>query len=249
MADNISFGYRNVSQIEKKRLVREQFDPIARTYDIADAVLSAGLDSLWRRKSIRLLGLRPGARILDVCGGTAELALLALRRSAPGGCAVVYDFNRPMLVQGRRRGSRKQSGGCLLFVQGDAEELSFPGDSFDVVTMGLGLRNLARPEQGLAEIYRVLRPAGTFMIFEFSLPVNRSLLRLYHLYSFKIMPGIARLICGTAEPFRYLAESIRVFPSPESIALMLVQIGFSSVRFVRFGNGLAVAYFGCKPPR
>ncbi|MGA2404876.1 MAG: class I SAM-dependent methyltransferase [Syntrophobacteraceae bacterium] len=248
MADTVSFGYRKISPVEKKRLVREQFDPLARTYDLADAVLSAGLDSLWRRRAIHLLGLRAGARVLDVCGGTAELALLALRKSGPGGCAVVYDFNRAMMEQGRSRGCKRQSGGCLLFVQGDAEELSFAGNAFDAVTVGFGLRNLANPEQGLAEMYRVLRPGGALMILEFSLPVDSMLRHLYHFYSFKIMPRIARLICGTAEPFRYLAESIRVFPSPEEIAGLMIQSGFSKIRFMRFANGLAVTYFGCKPP-
>ncbi len=247
MADTVSFGYRNVSPVEKKRLVREQFNQIARTYDLADSVLSMGLDSLWRSRAVRVLGLRTGARILDACGGTGELALLALQASQPGGRAVVYDFNRPMMEQGRKRGSGQHSIGSLLFVQGDAEEMSFRENAFDAVTVGLGLRNLVNPDRGLAEMYRVLRPGGVLMIFEFSLPVNGRLRRLYHFYSYKIMPRIARLICGTAEPFRYLAESISVFPPPEEVAGLMIESGFSKVRFVRFANGLAVTYLGYKP--
>lgn len=248
MADTVSFGYRRVSPSDKKRLVREHFDPIAGTYNLADVILSGGLDSLWRRRAVGLLGLRRGDRVLDVCGGTAGLALLALRKSGADGCAVVYDFSRAMLEEGRKRGRGECHHAGLWYVQGDAEHLSFAGNAFDAVTLGFGLRNLASPEQGLAEIHRVLRPGGRLMVLEFSLPVNGRLRRLYHLYSFIVMPLVARLVCGTAEPFRYLAESIRVFPSPEKIADLMAQSGFSDVRFLRFANGLAVAYFGRKPP-
>lgn len=248
MTDTVSFGFRRVSPGDKKRLVQEHFNPIASTYNLADVVLSGGLDLLWRRRAVRLLGLRRGDRVLDVCGGTAGLALLALRKSGSDGCAVVYDFNRAMMEAGRKRGGREHCSSRLWYVQGDAEQLSFPANAFDAVTLGFGLRNLASPEQGLAEIHRVLRPGGVLMILEFSLPVNRRLRRLYHFYSFRVMPQVAKLVCGTAEPFRYLAESIRVFPSPEEIAGLMIQSGFFDVRFLRFANGLAVAYFGCKPP-
>jgi demethylmenaquinone methyltransferase / 2-methoxy-6-polyprenyl-1,4-benzoquinol methylase len=246
MTDWVSFGYAKIGSRDKKRLVRDHFDLIANTYDLADAVISVGLDSLWRRKSIHLLDIRPGDRVLDVCGGTARLAIPALQRSQPDGVVIVYDFNKAMLEEGRRRASKKNIEGSLLFVQGDAEELSFPGEVLDAVTVGFGLRNLVYPEQGLMEIHRVLRPGGVLLILEFSLPVNDWLRRLYHLYSFAVMPRIARLICGTTLPFRYLAESIRMFMSPEEIAGLLEQTGFSDVEFVRFANGLAVACFGRK---
>lgn len=249
MAKTVSFGYRTISPEDKKRLVREQFDPIASTYDLADAVLSGGLDSWWRRKAICLLGLRRGDRVLDVCGGTARLALLALRRTGSDGRAVVYDFNRAMMEQGKNGGHNSRTEGRLLFVQGDGEELSFSGNAFDAVTVGFGLRNLVSAERGLAEMHRVLRPGGALMILEFSLPVNLGLRRLYHFYSFTMMPRLANMVCGTAAPFRYLAESIRVFPPPEEIATLLARSGFLDVRFVRLTNGLAVAYFGRKPLR
>ncbi|MEN6310706.1 MAG: class I SAM-dependent methyltransferase, partial [Acidobacteriota bacterium] len=194
-SDKVPFGYRQVTSAEKKRLVREQFDPIAPTYDLADTLLSFGRDSRWRKTAIDLLGLEPGGLVLDACGGTAALARLAARRVGPSGQVVVCDFNRPMMDAGLKK-IRSDSGtaahadsgsgsvsamaaaaadaetdrGRILFVQGDAEQLSFPDATFDAVTIGFGLRNLVHPERGLAEFLRVLKPGGKLMVLEFSLP-------------------------------------------------------------------------------
>jgi demethylmenaquinone methyltransferase/2-methoxy-6-polyprenyl-1,4-benzoquinol methylase len=245
--DRVPFGYRRVTTAEKKRLVQEQFDPIARTYDLADALLSFGLDSLWRRKAVRLLDLRPGDRLLDACGGTAGLARLAARRIGPSGRVIVYDFNRRMMETGKRKLGTDDDAGPISFVQGDAEDLGLPDGAFDAVTISFGIRNLAHPDRGLDEFSRVLRPGGRLMILEFSLPVNPVLRVLYHLYSFYWMPFAGRLICGTGASFRYLAESIRVFPSPDNMAVLIRRAGFTDVRFLRLTNGIAVAYFGTKP--
>ena len=153
----IGFGRRAVAPEEKKRLVRDLFEPIAATYDRADTILSAGLDARWRRKAIALLGLRAGQRVLDVCGGTAGLAVLAARDTAPGGFALVYDFSEAMMTVGRARIRRGRRRARVLFVRGDAEALGFPSGAFDAVTIGFGLRNLALPERGLREMHRVLR--------------------------------------------------------------------------------------------
>jgi demethylmenaquinone methyltransferase/2-methoxy-6-polyprenyl-1,4-benzoquinol methylase len=246
-ADNVSFGYRHVTSTEKKRLVQEQFEPIASTYDLADTLLSFGFDSRWRKNALRLSGLRTGDVVLDACGGTAGLARLAARQVGPKGRVLVYDLNRPMIETGRKRTAADAGPSVISFVQGDAELLSFPDRTFDAVTVGFGLRNLVQPEKGLEEFLRVLKPGGKLMILEFSLPTNRLLRDLYHFYSFYWMPFAGRLICGTGTSFRYLAESIRVFPTPDELAKRMRHSGFSDVRFERLSNGIAVAYLGVRP--
>lgn len=240
--EDVSFGYRRVSAAEKRRLVGGQFDPIARRYDLADAVLSFGLHFHWKRWGIERLALKKGEYVLDVCGGTGDIALLAAARVAPSGHAFIYDFNRPMMRAGRAKVKRSRFAGCVTFVEGDAERLSFPRASFDAVTVGFGIRNLVHLDQGLREMHRVLRPEGRLMILEFSLPVHGWLRRLYDVYSFTVMPLGARIVCGTAEPFRYLAESIRVFDPPERVIGRLENAGFSDIRFQPLTGGIAGVY-------
>jgi demethylmenaquinone methyltransferase / 2-methoxy-6-polyprenyl-1,4-benzoquinol methylase len=245
--DKVSFGYRTVGSNEKKRLVHDQFTPIAGTYDRADAVLSLGLHFLWKRATVRRLGLGPGEGVLDVCGGTADLALRAAKRVGGSGRAVVYDFNRPMMETGLVKSGRARNGGILTFVQGEAECLSFPDASFDAVTVGFGLRNLVDLDRGLWEIFRVLRPGGRLAALEFSLPRRRWQRSLYAFYSFRLMLPAARLITGTDGPFRYLAESIRVFDPPDRVAGRLGRAGFIDVAFKPLTLGIAVVYSGRKP--
>ncbi len=245
--DRVSFGYRTVGAEEKKRLVHDTFTPIAKTYDRADALLSFGLHFLWKRSTVRRLGLGSGDAVLDVCGGTADLALLAAKRVGPAGRAVVYDFNRPMMEAGRRKSARSNRVGAVTFVQGDAELLAFPEAAFDAVTVGFGLRNLAHLDRGLREIHRVLKPGGRLAALEFSLPGNRALRSLYAFYSYRLMLPASRLITGTDGPFRYLAESIRVFDPPRTLAGRLWAAGFIDVVFRPLTFGIAVHYFGRKP--
>ncbi len=244
--DRVSFGFREVSPEEKRRLVRAQFDPIATTYDLADAVLSAGLDTRWRRKGIGLLGLQAGESVLDLCGGTGDFALLAAERTGDCGQAIIYDFNLRMMEAGRRKIGRSPHGRIIRCIQGDAESISFSDESFDAVTLGFGLRNFVHVELGLKEIHRVLKPGGRVVVLEFSLPSQRYLRALYHFYSFRVMPFAARVICGTDGPFRYLAESIRVFPPPEKVAELIRQAGFMDVRLRTVSLGLATLYAAWK---
>jgi demethylmenaquinone methyltransferase / 2-methoxy-6-polyprenyl-1,4-benzoquinol methylase len=247
MGDEVSFGYQEVDAGDKGRLVREQFDPIARTYDRLNSLLSLGLDSRWRRKAVRALDLNGGSRVLDACGGTGRLAKLVRRAAGPDGFAAVYDLSRPMMEAGMRKDRAIDHGEPLPFIQADAEALPCRNESHDAVTMAFGLRNLVRPDAGLREAFRVLRPAGKLMILEFSVPSNRLFRFLYDAYSFHWMPLAAGLVGGHRAPYRYLAQSVRVFPGPERVCAMIREAGFADVRTRRLTGGIATIYLGTKP--
>jgi len=246
--EKVPFGCRMVGTEEKKRLVQDQFTLIAGRYDRADAGLSLGLHFLWKRATVRRLRLGPGDRILDVCGGTGDLAILAARRSGGCGTAVVCDLNEPMMKAGQKKVvGAKLRGGKLAFVRGDAERLPFTDASFDAATVGFGLRNLVDLDQGLREIIRVLKPGGRFAALEFTLPRRRWQRSLYAFYSFRLMLPAARLITGSEGPFRYLAESIRVFAESGNIAGGLDRAGLADVRVWPLSLGIATVYSGQKP--
>jgi demethylmenaquinone methyltransferase/2-methoxy-6-polyprenyl-1,4-benzoquinol methylase len=225
----------------KKVLIDRYFTAIARRYDLAGAILSFGLHFGWKRAAINALPPLEGALVLDVCGGTADLALLAAERVGEKGRVIVCDVNSPMMEIGKAKAIRRRMRDRIQFSQGDAEELCFPAGTFAAATVGFGLRNLVHPEKGLSEIYRVLKPGGSLAILEFSLPA-RPLRSLYDLYSLQVMPRAAGLICGTSEPFVYLAESIRMFPAPERVAGMLAHAGFAAIRYRKLTGGLAAIY-------
>lgn len=243
----VSYGYRRVPRSEKRRLVLQHFDHIARRYDLADALLSFGLHFRWRRIAMKRLFDRSGTlprefKFMDLCGGTGDFAILAANRYAVRGLTLVCDLNSAMMQTGKIRASRTVRGKSILWVQGDAEELGFPDCSFDAMTVGYGVRNLVNLEKGLTEMFRVLKERGRLVIMEFSIPVTSWLRSLYDLYSFKVMPRLGRLITGDSDPFLYLAESVRTFPSPEKMADVMRGVGFRSVEFERLTNGLVSLY-------
>ena len=241
------FGYRQVSAAEKGHLVHQHFDTVARRYDLLNSLLSFGMHHLWKRAAVRMMQLKPGDKVIDVCGGTADLALRAARVIGSTGRVTVYDINWAMMAAGWPKLVHSSLAPRIHYIQGDAEHLSCPDASFDAAMVGFGIRNLTRPEAGFQEIFRVLKPGGTMMCLEFSKPKTAWFRWLYDLYSFYIMPAMGKLMVGSWEAYTYLPESIRMFSQPGELTATLEEIGFIKVRYRRLTNGIAVIYLGVKP--
>ncbi len=240
------FGYRSVPAAEKWRLVHQHFDTVARRYDLLNTLLSFGLHHLWKWTAVRQLGLKPADRVLDVCGGTADLAILAAKAVGKNGRVVVYDINRAMMEAGRPKVVNSTLAPRILYLQGDAERLSCPDQSFDAAMVGFGIRNLTHPLAGFKEMHRVLKPGGKMMCLEFSQPVTPWFRWLYDFYSFHIMPAVGKLMVGSWQAYTYLPESIRMFAQPEELRAGLTSLGFTQVRYRRLTDGIAVVYLGVK---
>jgi demethylmenaquinone methyltransferase/2-methoxy-6-polyprenyl-1,4-benzoquinol methylase len=219
---------------------------VAPKYDLMNTLLSFGLHHLWKRRAVGLMGLTPGERVLDVCGGTADLALLAARKVGPDGRVVVYDINRAMMEAGLPKVLNSTLASRIRFLQGDAERLACPDASFDAAMVGFGIRNLTHPEAGFKEMHRVLKPGGRLMCLEFSLPVTPWFKWLYDFYSFYLMPAVGKLMVGSWQAYTYLPESIRMFSRPEELSAALNDLGFRQVRYRRLTNGIAVIHLGVK---
>lgn len=240
------FGYRKVPAKEKVGYVLRHFNSIASKYDFMNTILSFGLHYPWKRWAVETLRLKPGDRVIDVCGGTADLSILAARAVGPKGRVILYDINRAMIEGGRPKVATASLSGRVDYVQGDAEWISFPHGQFEAAVVGFGIRNLTHMEKGLFEMYRVLKPRGRLMCLEFSLPTSFWFGWLYDFYSFHIMPLVGKLLADNRNAYLYLPESIRKFPQPGELARMLRKIGFSRVTFRRLTNGIAVIYTGVK---
>ncbi len=244
--DAAYFGFERIRAAEKTRRVVKHFDSVAHVYDAMNSLLSFGIHHAWKRASVRMLGLRPGERVLDVCGGTGDLARLAARRTGPRGRVVIYDINRAMIAAGRPKLAGSPLADRIRHVQGDAEEIAFPAGSFDAVMVGFGIRNVTHMRRGFAEMNRVLVPGGRLLCLEFSRPVSPLFRWLYDAYSFYAMPFIGELIAGSRRAYTHLPESIRMFPLPDELAGLLRAVGFSRVDYRRFTNGIAVAHVAVK---
>lgn len=240
------FGFERIQAREKADRVSKHFNSVAAVYDFMNTLLSLGIHHAWKRASVRMLDLRPGERVLDVCGGTGDLAILAARRVGPAGRVVIYDINRAMMVAGIHKVRSRLLGAAVRHVQGDAEQISFPNRTFDAAMVGFGIRNVSRMRQGFSEMHRVLKPGGRLMCLEFSRPVSIVFRSLYDIYSFYAMPFLGELIAGSRKAYTHLPESIRMFPLPEELADMLRGVGFARVAYRRFTNGIAVAHLAVK---
>ncbi len=241
------FGYNQVPLRDKAELVRRHFDSVAPQYDLMNTLLSFGIHHHWKREAVRMLALKAGDHVLDVCGGTGDLAILAARGVGGGGRIVVYDINRAMIEAGLHKLTDSPLQGRIRHVQGDAEQLSFPDRHFDAAMVGFGIRNVSDMAQGFTEMYRVLKPAGKLMCLEFSKPTLPLFRWVYDLYSFYAMPVLGQLVAGNRKAYTHLPESIRTFPPPDKLAAMLRQIGFGRITYRRLTNGIATIHLAEKP--
>jgi demethylmenaquinone methyltransferase/2-methoxy-6-polyprenyl-1,4-benzoquinol methylase len=238
------FGFRRVPEGEKAPLVRAVFDSVAARYDLMNDLMSAGIHRLWKGEMVAWLNPRPGQRLLDVAGGTGDIARRVLPRLAPdaGGQVVVCDANRQMVETGR---ARALDDGILVGIEwlcGDAEQLPFADRSFDLYTIAFGLRNVTRIERALAEARRVLKPGGRFLCLEFTPAVTPVLQPLYDLYSFRVLPLLGRIVTGDREAYTYLVESIRRFPSQSALSELIEAADLGRVRFRNLTGGIAALH-------
>lgn len=235
------FGFSTYAESDKVHRVNRHFDTIAARYDLMNTILSGGIHYAWKRKAVQMLMAEPEGKVLDVCGGTGDIARLTASITGKKGVSIVYDINRKMIEQGKKKSIKG-----VTFVQGDAERISFPDDTFDAVSIGFGIRNVTHLETGFKEIYRVLKKGGMMCCLEFSKPDNPFFRYLYDFYSFRLMPLIGGLITGSMEAYTAFPESIRAFPLPVELSLILEKIGFKDIKIRKLTNGIAVIHSGRK---
>jgi len=243
MTKTTDFGYQKVAEGEKARRVAGVFDSVAARYDLMNDLMSMGLHRWWKRFAVEQAQVRPGDRVLDVAGGTADLARLFVRRVGKSGEVVLMDINAAMLKIGRDR--LLDAGVIAPVVQCDAEKLPLPDDGFDCVSIAFGLRNITHKEAALAEMRRVLKPGGRLLVLEFS-RVWKPLAPFYDAYSFQVLPRLGQLIANDAESYRYLAESIRVHPDQESLKQMMERAGLERVEYFNLSAGVVALHRGYK---
>jgi len=237
------FGYKTVSSDDKADMVRSVFDSVASRYDIMNDLMSAGLHRLWKRYTIDQAAIKPGNVVLDLAGGTGDLAREFARKVGKDGQVVLADINAAMLEQGRRRLVDAGLSGNVTIAQVDAEDLPFEDATFDCITMAFGLRNVTDKDAALASMLRVLKPGGKAMILEFSTP-NKAIKPAYDLYSFKVLPTLGRLVTDDPDSYQYLAESIRVHPDQETLKAMMETAGFERCRFHNMAAGIVALHIG-----
>jgi demethylmenaquinone methyltransferase / 2-methoxy-6-polyprenyl-1,4-benzoquinol methylase len=247
--NSASFGFRAVPEAERQGLVNKVFASVADRYDLMNDLMSGGLHRLWKRELITLLNAPRGAtpfKLLDVAGGTGDIAMRYAKDSGPNATAIICDISPEMLDVGRRRIKEAGLDQRIQCVEGNAEELPFESGSFDAYTIAFGIRNVTHIDKALAEAYRVLKPGGRWLCLEFSECQVPMLDRLYDFHSFEIIPRLGQVAAGDADSYRYLVESIRRFPKQEPFADLIRKAGFSRVTYRNLTGGIAAIHGGWK---
>lgn len=244
--DTTHFGYKEVEKEEKAGLVAGVFHSVASRYDLMNDLMSGGVHRLWKRFTIELSGVRKGHSVLDIAGGTGDLAAQFAGLVGPEGRVVLADINESMLQVGRDKLIDNGHLQNIEFVQADAQYLPFPDDSFDCITIAFGLRNVTDKALALRSMLRVLKPGGRLLVLEFSKPTNELLSKAYDAYSFNVIPRIGKLITNDSDSYQYLAESIRVHPGQEELKEMMEDAGFCSCEYHNMTGGVVALHKGIK---
>jgi demethylmenaquinone methyltransferase/2-methoxy-6-polyprenyl-1,4-benzoquinol methylase len=240
------FGYQQVPVKDKANKVAEVFHSVADKYDVMNDLMSFGIHRLWKRVTIQAAGAKRGDTILDLAGGTGDLAAKFARIVGSTGKVVLSDINASMLAAGRRRLTDMGIAGNIEYVQANAETLPFPDNHFDVITIAFGLRNVTDKDAALRSMYRILKPGGRLLVLEFSKPVVPGLDKIYDQYSFKLLPFMGKVVANDAESYRYLAESIRMHPDQDTLKGMMETAGFDRAEYENMTGGIVALHKGFK---
>ncbi|WP_290653098.1 bifunctional demethylmenaquinone methyltransferase/2-methoxy-6-polyprenyl-1,4-benzoquinol methylase UbiE [Idiomarina sp.] len=244
--DSIDFGYQQVAREQKKGLVANVFNSVAAKYDVMNDLMSMGIHRLWKRYTIDCSGVRQGMKVLDIAGGTGDLTAQFARRVGPQGEVVLADINDAMLKVGRDKLRDKGHVGNIRYVQADAEQLPFDDNSFDIITIAFGLRNVTDKPAALRSMFRVLKPGGRLLVLEFSKPITPALEQVYDFYSFNVLPKMGQLVANDADSYQYLAESIRMHPDQETLKTMMHEAGYDNVDYQNLTGGIVALHRGYK---
>lgn len=240
------FGFQTIPTHEKAQRVGSVFQSVAHRYDLMNDLMSAGLHRLWKRCAISKTALKPGQSVLDLAGGTGDLARLLAKKVGKTGSVILADINQTMLMQGRTRLNDEGLIEPIQYALANAEILPFKPHSFDCITMGFGLRNVTHPDKALTELFRVLKPGGRLVVLEFSRPVHSTLNTVYDAFSFSVLPFLGKLVCNDGASYQYLAESIRKHPDQETLKKMMETAGFERTEYQNLSGGIVAIHMGFK---